>query len=171
MTVGLLPTCITVPNKEVSRATKVRPYGDGILPLQYCMATAEWWTGENLEGSDRGLVEVMLRNFPGGSNENNEKPVSIVYVPTEIRTQQCSRTWCWNKLYSVTSQKIANIHFAFSFRRYLFRSTAGPTPVLSPPVSSGSGERGKAVQRLKMRGGYTPISDTFSRRAGTTLPS
>jgi hypothetical protein len=32
--------------------------------------TAEWWIGKDLEGSGRGVIEVLYRHLPGGTEEN-----------------------------------------------------------------------------------------------------
>jgi hypothetical protein len=34
--------------------------------------TDEWWIGENLEGSSNDLIEVYLRKFPWGTEENHK---------------------------------------------------------------------------------------------------
>jgi hypothetical protein len=34
--------------------------------------TGYWWVGKNVEGSGRGLIWVVSRNLPGGTQENHE---------------------------------------------------------------------------------------------------
>jgi hypothetical protein len=46
----------------------------------------DWWIAKNLEGSGRGLFEVLSRNFPVGSEENHVKSVSSACFPAKIRT-------------------------------------------------------------------------------------
>jgi hypothetical protein len=41
--------------------------------------------GNDLEGSERDVIEVLRRNFRGGTERNQEKPVRIVGFPAEIR--------------------------------------------------------------------------------------
>jgi hypothetical protein len=36
----------------------------------------EQWTGKDLEGSVLGLIEILSQYFPGGIEENQEKPLS-----------------------------------------------------------------------------------------------
>jgi hypothetical protein len=40
----------------------------------------------NFKGSGRGLIEVLSQHLPGEAEENDENPVRITGVPTEIRT-------------------------------------------------------------------------------------
>jgi hypothetical protein len=40
-----------------------------------------------LEESDSGLIEVLTRNFPGGTEENHENSIWTAGDPAEIRTE------------------------------------------------------------------------------------
>jgi hypothetical protein len=46
----------------------------------------------NLEGSGSGLIEVLSRHLPGGSEGKNEKPIGIADVSVLIRTEHFSET-------------------------------------------------------------------------------
>jgi hypothetical protein len=35
---------------------------------------------KDFEGSNDGLIEVMLRNLPGGSEETNENPMKTILI-------------------------------------------------------------------------------------------
>jgi hypothetical protein len=48
----------------------------------------------NLKGSGHGLIEVLSRHLPGETEENDEKPVRITVVPTEIRTDHLQSIAC-----------------------------------------------------------------------------
>jgi hypothetical protein len=41
----------------------------------------------DLEGSGRGLMELLSRNLPAGTEENHDKPVVLVGVSSNIRTK------------------------------------------------------------------------------------
>jgi hypothetical protein len=43
--------------------------------------------GRGLEGSGRGIIKVLSRNLPGGTERNYENTVSRTYVPTETRRE------------------------------------------------------------------------------------
>jgi hypothetical protein len=45
-----------------------------------------------LEGSSSGLIGVLSRNFPGGTEENQETPIMLACVPAEIRNEHVGNT-------------------------------------------------------------------------------
>ena len=46
----------------------------------------EWWFGKGIEGNGHGLLKVLTWHLQGGMEENNEKPVTIVSLPSKIQT-------------------------------------------------------------------------------------
>jgi len=55
-----------------------------------------------LDGSGRGLNEVLSENTPAASEGKNRKPVRIAGIPVEIRTGYLPNTDC------------SGLHFAFT---------------------------------------------------------
>jgi hypothetical protein len=52
-----------------------------------------WWTGRDLEGSCRGLIETFSRNLPGGTEKTKEYlGISGRDANWALRTQVCSVT-------------------------------------------------------------------------------
>lgn len=47
--------------------------------------------GKDLEGSDRSLIEILSRNSPRGTEENNENPQSGQQVSTSRFESKTSR--------------------------------------------------------------------------------
>jgi hypothetical protein len=48
----------------------------------------------NFKGSDRDLLKALTRHLPGETEENDEKPVWMTGVPTEIRTDHLQSIAC-----------------------------------------------------------------------------
>jgi hypothetical protein len=56
--------------------------------------------GNNLEGSGRGLIELLIRHFSGMTEENKKISVRIGDVPARIRTDHLPNTGLQRHLYS-----------------------------------------------------------------------
>jgi hypothetical protein len=62
---------------------------------------ADRWIGRDLEKSGCGLIEVLSRELPGGTEEIHKKnPVSIVSVPAEAGTEHLPNTSLERYLYT-----------------------------------------------------------------------
>jgi hypothetical protein len=50
------------------------------------------WIEKDIEERDRCLIRVLFRNFPGGTQENEENPVRIAYISAWIRADNLQNT-------------------------------------------------------------------------------
>jgi hypothetical protein len=50
----------------------------------------DWWTRKDFERSGSGLVEVLFRNLPGGTEDNHENDQANILA--EIRNEQLTNT-------------------------------------------------------------------------------
>jgi hypothetical protein len=61
--------------------------------MAYVEVIAEYWTRKDSEERGRGLVEVLFRYLPGGTEEKPQNTlVKITVVPAKIRTQYLLNT-------------------------------------------------------------------------------
>jgi hypothetical protein len=49
--------------------------------------TGEQWNGKDLGGSGHDLIEILSRQFLGGTEENHKTPVRIANVLTKLWNQ------------------------------------------------------------------------------------
>jgi hypothetical protein len=56
------------------------------------MRIREWWIWEDLEGSGRGIIEVLTRHLPGGEEKELRTSVRTAGVPADIRTEHLPNT-------------------------------------------------------------------------------
>jgi hypothetical protein len=85
---------------------------------------SEWWTGNNLEGSDRGLIKKISQHFSGGTQEKHKKPqdnLSWTCWPLGLLL-------CYSLRFSWSCSTLVSCSTCVSF------TTSSPTVSPSPPL-------------------------------------
>jgi hypothetical protein len=81
----------------------------------------DWWIGRNLEGSDRGLMEVLLRQLSGGTEKKTQKvSVRIAGVPGlqtselhSVHSLECRISYTSTLLHGISHKKDTRDNWKF----------------------------------------------------------